>query len=94
MTTIDTKNIVPATNTPATEWVVEPGKEVKISASYNYATPASWALLAPTSYMVTPTSLRAEIFIKSRATTETGYNITTPWQTVLVGYMPPAEAAK
>jgi hypothetical protein len=73
---------------------VEPGGEVTITQTFRYERPAAWLMLAPETYLLTPAALRATVFVQSTAPPLVGYPVTSPWQTVLIGYPPPPEARK
>lgn len=84
----------PMVNDKQPTWTVKPGEELAIAQKFTYAAPASWKAFAPESYMLTPAAVRAQLFVQPATPQAMGYPIVTPWQTVLVGYAPPAEARK
>jgi hypothetical protein len=75
-------------------WTVKPSEELVITQKFTYSAPASWKAFAPESYMLTPAAVRAQLYVQPATPQAMGYPITTPWQTALVGYAPPAEARK
>lgn len=72
---------------------VEPGKTVNLTLNVTSDKPASWQVFTPDTYLLTPITLRARVYIMPIAGNNrlAGYSVATPWQQVLVGFPPPAE---
>lgn len=75
--------------------VVDAGKTLELSAIVSCIVPAEWRLLSADTYVQTPTAVRANLSVQhaniTNADTTPSWHTASGWQTVMVGYAPPAE---
>jgi hypothetical protein len=74
--------------------LVKPGESATLTQKFTCAPTGNWKNFPPESFMLTPATIRAHVFVQTTATPPVGYPITTPWQNIIIGYFPPADARK
>jgi hypothetical protein len=74
---------------------VTTGKSCKFFAPFRCDQPEDWRLLSPDTYVQTAAVLRLRVFVQQVGADGqvkgAGCYVASPWQTVMVGYAPPAE---